>query len=73
MANLIRGSTSFRSRVLATVHWAHAHEKKGNTVDEVEDFVRTWSSRKSKLLKSEHLKLAYRRLEEFDWLAADRD
>lgn len=72
VARLIRGFESpYGLELLATVHWIHTHEKKGDSPDQVKDFVRQWSSRKSKLLKSEHLELAYRRLEQFDWLAAN--
>ena len=69
VASLIRGFESpYGLELLATVHWAHVHEKKTD-FKEVEELVRAWSPRKRKLLKSEHLELAYRRLEQFNWLS----
>lgn len=72
VAKLIRGFESpYGLELLATVHWAYTHEKKSGSIREVENFVREWSPRKSKLLRSEHLELAYRRLEQFSWLASN--
>jgi O-acetyl-ADP-ribose deacetylase (regulator of RNase III) len=70
VTKLIRGFESpYGLELLATVHWAYMHEGKKDGLKEVEDFVHRWGARKSKLLKDEHLELAYRRLEQFDWLS----
>jgi O-acetyl-ADP-ribose deacetylase (regulator of RNase III) len=72
VAKLIRGFESpYGLELLATVHWAHTHEQKARSFEEVEDFVRSWSQRKAKILKREHLELAYRRLEQFNWLSSN--
>ncbi len=71
VASLIRGFESpYGLELLATVHWAHVHENKSD-FKEIEDLVWSWSPRKRKLLKSEHLELAYRRLEQFQWLSSE--
>jgi hypothetical protein len=68
VASLIRGFESpYGLELLATVHWARTHEKHGG-LEDVAKSVREWSRRKSKLLKREHIELAYRRLEQFNWL-----
>ncbi|HYI96995.1 MAG TPA: macro domain-containing protein [Bryobacteraceae bacterium] len=72
VAGLIKGFESpYGLELLATVHWARVHEKKVGTFEELHDFVQSWSPRKSKLLKREHLELAYRRLEHFNWLSPE--
>ena len=72
VAKLIRGFESpYGLELLATVHWAYAHEKMSGGLKEIEDFVHAWSARKNKLLKSQHVELAYRRLEQFNWLTTN--
>jgi O-acetyl-ADP-ribose deacetylase (regulator of RNase III) len=71
VAELIKGFESpYGLELLASVHWAHAHEEKAKSFEQVEQLVRSWSPRKSKLLRREHLELAYRRLEQFNWLSS---
>lgn len=74
VAELIKGFESpYGLELLATVHWAHAHEDRAKSFEQVEEVVRAWGRRKRELLKREHLQLAYRRLEQFNWLSSNND
>jgi O-acetyl-ADP-ribose deacetylase (regulator of RNase III) len=70
VAELIEGFESpYGMELLATVHWA-AHHEGGKTggLSAVEKIVHAWNPRKQKLMKPEHLELAWKRLEEKGWL-----
>jgi O-acetyl-ADP-ribose deacetylase (regulator of RNase III) len=72
VAQLIRGFESpYGLELLATVHWAHTHDKKNASLEKIVESVCEWSPRKRKLLRRDHLELAYHRLEQFNWLATN--
>ncbi len=61
---LVEGfETPYGMELLSSVHWMAKHE---NASDIVQD-VHNWNSRKKKLLRAEHIQLAYRRLQEEGW------
>ncbi|HEY5297265.1 MAG TPA: macro domain-containing protein [Verrucomicrobiae bacterium] len=70
VAELIEGFESpYGMELLATVHWAAHHEGgKDGGLRAVEKIVHAWNPRKQKLMKPEHLELAWKRLEEKGWL-----
>ncbi|HXB59375.1 MAG TPA: macro domain-containing protein [Candidatus Acidoferrales bacterium] len=70
VAELIEGFESpYGMELLATVHWAARHEgAKAADLGSIEKIVHSWSPRKQKLMKREHLELALKRLSEKGWL-----
>lgn len=70
VSNLIYGfETPYGMELLATVHWVAT--KYPNPVKNSEDaiaLVHEWSDRKRKLFKPEHIRKAWQRLEEQQWL-----
>jgi O-acetyl-ADP-ribose deacetylase (regulator of RNase III) len=71
VAELIEGFESpYGLELLATVHWVARHEEIGVAdLPEVAKAVNAWSSRKRKLMKPEHLALAWQRLNQKGWLS----
>jgi O-acetyl-ADP-ribose deacetylase (regulator of RNase III) len=57
--------------LLATTHWAAAHQGAENA-DEATEQVRTWSPRKERLFTNEHVELAWERLADGGWLTPTR-
>jgi hypothetical protein len=70
VAKLIEGFESpYGMELLATVHWAACHEHAATGgVEAVQKAVHSWSPRKKRLMKPEHLALSFRRLQEQGWL-----
>jgi O-acetyl-ADP-ribose deacetylase (regulator of RNase III) len=69
VAELIEGFESpYGMELLATVHWAATREVEGNEFERTKAAVFSWSARKRKLLKSDHVRLAWNRLQEKGWL-----
>jgi hypothetical protein len=55
--------------LLSSVHWVMQHDAGAReNVDKAVAGVRSWSSRKRRLLKPEHLKLAWQRLRDQGWV-----
>lgn len=68
VAKLVEGFESpYGLELLATVHWIVAYEG-AKDADGVVQGVHRWTERKKKLMSDEHIRLAYRRLGELDWL-----
>jgi O-acetyl-ADP-ribose deacetylase (regulator of RNase III) len=66
---LIEGfETPYGMELLATVHWVGAHETGVRTVADVIEAVHNWNSRKRALLRKEHIRLAWERLNDKGWL-----
>lgn len=77
---LIEGFESpYGMELLATVHWAATRELKGGAgkegqgagergLAEVRRIIEEWSPRKRKLMKREHVQLAWQRLKQHGWL-----
>jgi hypothetical protein len=63
--------TPYGLELLATTHWVAAHED-ANTPEVAAELVRAWSRRKGNLFTDEHIKVAWRRLDEGGWLAGTR-
>ncbi len=64
VANLVEGfETPYGMELLASVHWMAKHENAQDIVREVHG----WNTRKKKLLRAEHILLAYQRLQEEGW------
>lgn len=69
VAHLIEGFESpYGMELLATVHWAATRQSKSAEFKDTEAAVSAWSDRKRRLLKPEHVRLAWNRLKERDWL-----
>jgi hypothetical protein len=71
VAELIQGYESpYGMELLATVHWAATHESaaKGG-LDATKRVVSEWNPRKRKLMKPEHIELAWQQLTARGWLA----
>ena len=70
VADLIQGYESpYGMELLATVHWAATHEKAGEGgLEAVKRVVAEWNPRKQKLMKSEHIELAWQQLTTRGWV-----
>jgi O-acetyl-ADP-ribose deacetylase (regulator of RNase III) len=70
VAELIQGYESpYGIELLATVHWAAKHEKAAaGGLDSVRQVVAEWNPRKRKLMKPEHVELAWQQLTGRGWL-----
>jgi len=69
VAALIDGyEDSFGLELLSSVHWV-ATQQSAKNADDAISMVRGWSDRKHALMKPEHLRKAWSRLEEQGWLA----
>ena len=69
VAELIQGFESpYGMELLATVHWAATREVESNNFDKTKTAVLSWSARKRKLLKFDHVRLAWNLLQDKGWL-----
>lgn len=67
---LIDGFQSpYGMELLATVHWVATHEQRANDFTNVLNAVRSWNSRKEKIMQPAHVQSALTRLIEQNWLA----
>ncbi len=72
VGSLIEGFESpYGLELLATTHWAVAHEAAGNP-QEATSRVRAWSPRKERLFTPEHVEVAWNRLADGGWLSQAR-
>jgi O-acetyl-ADP-ribose deacetylase (regulator of RNase III) len=71
VATLIEGyEDPYGMELLSSVHWVMQHEAGANEdVEKAVAGVRNWNDRKRRLLKPEHLKLAWQRLHDQGWVA----
>ncbi|MCX5670707.1 MAG: macro domain-containing protein [Planctomycetota bacterium] len=71
VADLIDGfETPYGMELLSTVHWVARHQKpSAANVDEAVAAVHAWSDRKRQMFKSDHIRVAWRRLQEQGWLS----
>jgi O-acetyl-ADP-ribose deacetylase (regulator of RNase III) len=69
VAALIEGyEDPYGMELLSSVHWVMQHEAGASEdVDKAINGVRNWNDRKRRLLKPEHLKLAWKRLHDQGW------
>lgn len=68
--NLIEGFQSpYGMELLSTVHWA-ATRNRADTLSAVVETVHSWSDRKRRLMKKEHIEAAWQRLHDQSWIAA---
>jgi hypothetical protein len=69
VATLIQGfEDPYGMELLSSVHWVMAHDRvAGQDVDSAVAAVQSWSPRKRKLLKPEHLAKAWERLRDQKW------
>ncbi|HEV2222142.1 MAG TPA: macro domain-containing protein [Candidatus Acidoferrales bacterium] len=68
VARLIEGfETPYGMELLATVHWVRTREPSVRTVDDAIEAVHNWNARKRAILSKEHIKLAWRRLNDEGW------
>lgn len=70
VAEVIEGfETPYGMELLSSVHWvAHHGENPAKTADAAVEAVRAWNERKRKMFKTEHLRVAWDRLNECRWL-----
>jgi O-acetyl-ADP-ribose deacetylase (regulator of RNase III) len=71
VADLIDGfETPYGMELLSTVHWVARHQKPSATnADEAVAAVHAWSDRKRQMFKSDHIRVAWQRLQEQGWLS----
>jgi O-acetyl-ADP-ribose deacetylase (regulator of RNase III) len=69
VAQLIEGyEDPYGMELLSSVHWVMQHEAGAReSIDKAVHGVRNWNDRKRRLLKAEHLKLAWERLRDQGW------
>jgi O-acetyl-ADP-ribose deacetylase (regulator of RNase III) len=68
VAKLIEGfETPYGMELLATVHWAVKDGEPPAAIDEVIQRVHAWNERKRKIMKPEHIAIAYDRLASEGW------
>lgn len=71
VTDLIQGfETPVGMELLSSVHWVATKQNKGAKTDiqAAVTSVRSWNERKAKLFDPEHIKAAWERLREFEWL-----
>jgi O-acetyl-ADP-ribose deacetylase (regulator of RNase III) len=71
VADLIAGfETPYGMELLSTVHWVAKHgSPPAKASDEAVAAVHAWSDRKRAMFKPDHIRVAWQRLEEQDWLS----
>jgi len=69
VTQLIEGyETPYGMELLSTVHWVSTQESAHDPGEALEK-IRSWNPRKAELMKPEHVRAAWERLEELGWLA----
>jgi O-acetyl-ADP-ribose deacetylase (regulator of RNase III) len=69
VSRLIAGfETPYGMELLATVHWVASHEPKARSADEAVAAVRAWNDRKRRILRPQHVAIAWDRLKTQGWL-----
>ena len=70
VADLIEGfETPYGMELLSSVHWVTKHdEPSAKDENSTVEAVHRWNQRKHGMLKSEHIRLAYRQFQEQEWL-----
>ncbi len=71
VADLIEGfETPYGMELLSTVHWVARHQKpRATNADEAVAAVHAWSDRKRQMFRPDHIRIAWQRLQEQDWLS----
>jgi hypothetical protein len=58
--------------LLASVHWVASHsEEQAKDLESVFRAICVWSERKRRIMKPEHIRIAWERLREKGWLPAE--
>jgi O-acetyl-ADP-ribose deacetylase (regulator of RNase III) len=71
--NLIKGyETPYGMELLATVHWVGTQESSVHSVDDAIAAVQSWNARKRAVLREDHIRLAWDRLEKGGWFKPPR-
>ncbi|MBW1668644.1 MAG: macro domain-containing protein [Deltaproteobacteria bacterium] len=76
VSELIEGfETPYGMELLSSVHWIACHDSNpARTADDAVEKIFQWSERKRRLFRAEHIRIAWNRLEENDWLpGAEKD
>ena len=69
VANLVEGfETPYGMELLASVHWIVAHAKTAVDINGVVSEMKRWNKRKRDIFKSEHIIIAWQRLESQGWI-----
>jgi len=69
---LIEGFESpYGMELLASVHWVAAHEGVPIDPDPLIQALHQWSDRKRRIMKPEHIRVAWNRLQDLGWLGQD--
>jgi O-acetyl-ADP-ribose deacetylase (regulator of RNase III) len=73
VASVIDGFESpYGMELLATVDWVATHEPEAGSVEEATAAVHGWNERKRRVIKHEHIPLAWNRLREQGWISAGK-
>ena len=76
VSELIEGfETPYGMELLSSVHWIACHDSNpARTADDAVEKIFQWNERKRRLFRAEHIRIAWNRLEENDWLpGAEKD
>ncbi len=69
VTDLIEGFESpYGMELLATVHWIVRHDKAARNAEDTVHAVQSWNERKRRMMRPEHIRLAWRTLNEKGWL-----
>src|SRR5262249_687815 len=70
VANLIEGfETPYGMELIASVHWvANRQTPPARDADEAVQVVHQWNDRKRRMFKKEHIRIAWNRLRDLNWL-----
>jgi len=70
VARVIEGfETPYGMELLATVHWVASREPQAQTADEAVAAVQAWNDRKRRILRPQHVVIAWDRLKNQGWLS----
>jgi O-acetyl-ADP-ribose deacetylase (regulator of RNase III)/uncharacterized protein YwgA len=73
MATLIQGFQSpYGMELLSTVHWVATHAPHASSADDALAAVHSWSERKAKLMRPDHVRMAWDRLVSQGWISESR-
>ena len=71
VADLVDGfETPYGIELLSSVHWLATHDREATDIDTAIAAMFRWNSRKGKLFKPDHIRVAWDRLQSEGWLRA---
>jgi len=59
--------TPYGLELLASVHWVAVQEKTQQDIEKCIQFIHSWNERKRNILKTEHIRVTWKRLHDLNW------